>query len=510
MPVCWTIAGSDSSGGAGIQADLKTFNGLGVYGCSIITASTAQNTLGVQAILPTPLDHLGAQWSALHGDLPPAALKIGMVGSEATLNWLLDELPTVNACKVFDPVMVSTTGAPLSTDPVLHSKLKALLPLVDVVTPNISEAELLLQRPINNRAAMAEAAGALLQLGAKAVLLKGGHLSDQNHTDGFCQDILATPGHTLWLTSPTIHTLHHHGTGCTLSAALTATMALGYPLQDAAVLAKAYVNQGLLMAPQLGSQPDSCGPLYHGGWPEVEALLPWLTSHYETGLNRPHCPPLDHRLFGVYPIVDRADRLPRLFEAGVELAQLRIKDLSGDALEDEVAQAIALGKHYKRLLFINDHWQLALKYQACGVHLGQDDLQAAEAQQAVAQLADAGIYLGISTHNVSEVAHALAYRPSYIAIGPIHPTTTKAMPHIPQGVNGFRRWRRTLASYPLVAIGGLFLDNATPLFEAGANAVAVVRDLAQSQDPATRVAAWQRLVGQLQQPDHQQGIAFTP
>ncbi|MEZ4573822.1 MAG: bifunctional hydroxymethylpyrimidine kinase/phosphomethylpyrimidine kinase [Vampirovibrionales bacterium] len=119
----------------------ETFNGLGVYGCSIITASTAQNTLGVQAILPTPLDHLGAQWSALHGDLPPAALKIGMVGSEATLNWLLDELPTVNACKVFDSRVTHNRRPLLARIRCCTRKLKALLPLVDVVTPNISEAE---------------------------------------------------------------------------------------------------------------------------------------------------------------------------------------------------------------------------------------------------------------------------------------------------------------------------------------------------------------------------------
>jgi hydroxymethylpyrimidine kinase/phosphomethylpyrimidine kinase/thiamine-phosphate diphosphorylase len=171
---------------------------------------------------------------------------------------------------------------------------------------------------------------------------------------------------------------------------------------------------------------------------------------------------------------------------GVKTAQLRIKNLSGDLLKEEIAKSVALAKDHHCRLFINDYWQLSCDLGAYGVHLGQEDLLTADIQKIHAS----GLRLGVSTHSYSEVARALAVRPSYLAIGPIHATTTKEMKFAPQGVEALQRWRRSLGSYPLVAIGGIFVENTQPIIEAGADGVAVVRDISQASDLSGKVGQW--------------------
>jgi hydroxymethylpyrimidine kinase/phosphomethylpyrimidine kinase/thiamine-phosphate diphosphorylase len=196
-------------------------------------------------------------------------------------------------------------------------------------------------------------------------------------------------------------------------------LAQGYEIADALVIAKAYVNQGLRLAPQLGA---GHGPLAHVGWPETERDLPWLTHTAEEGIRRPQFPDCGDSPLGFYPIVPNTEWLERILPLGVATVQLRIKNKQGAALEREIADAIACARRYGARLFVNDYWQLALKHGAYGVHLGQEDLETAD----IAALAQAGIRLGVSTHCYAEVAHALALRPSYIAIGPVFHTTTNA------------------------------------------------------------------------------------
>lgn len=183
--------------------------------------------------------------------------------------------------------------------------------------------------------------------------------------------------------------------------------------------------------------------------------------------------------------MNSADWLEKILPSGVKTVQLRIKDLTGSELEAEIARAVATARRFDAHLYINDYWQLACKYKSFGVHLGQEDLAGAD----VRQLQNENLRLGISTHNYSEVARALAYRPSYMAIGPIHHTTTKVMAHAPQGVEALSRWRRSL-SYPLVAIGGIFMSNAAEIFDAGADSIAVVRDVSESPRPRERCREW--------------------
>lgn len=480
-PIVWTIAGSDSGGGAGIQADLKTMNALGTYGCSVITALTAQNTQTVSAIeLPTP-GMLQAQLEALRTDLPPVALKLGMLGDAQGIGIIANALQDLKTVIVCDPVMVSTSGHALQQADALQALKNQLLPLVHLLTPNLPEAEILAEQVITSTEAMESAARKILQLGVRSVLIKGGHF-DSDHA----QDYWTNGTQRAWLTSARIETDQTHGTGCTLSAAITAALGLGYQELDAIVIAKAYVNQGLRLAPKVG---QGQGPLAHLGWPETQDDLPWITDTAKAGQNRPQFPDCGVHPLGFYPIVNRAEWLEKLLPLGVSTVQLRIKDLKGEALEREIAQASAYARQMNCRLFINDYWQLALKYNAYGVHLGQEDLATAD----LAAIQAAGLRLGVSTHCYREVARALSVRPSYLAVGPIFNTTTKTMYFQPQGLEALVRWRRSLPGYPLVAIAGIFLDNAPEVLATGVDSIAVVRDVSQAENLPERVAQWLKL-----------------
>ena len=240
--IALTIAGSDSSGGAGIQADLKTFTALGVYGASVITAITAQNTQGVQVVLTLPGSIIAAQMASIASDLRVGAIKTGMLGDLATVETVAKGLPQFGGAPlVVDPVMVATSGDVLLAPDAIDAVRTRLFPLADLVTPNLREAARLLDVPIATSLDEMEAqAKSLLALGAKAVLLKGGHGEGPEATD-----ILVTAATTTRFTAPRIATRNTHGTGCTLAAAIAARLAEGDPLAAAVDAAKAYVWQAI-------------------------------------------------------------------------------------------------------------------------------------------------------------------------------------------------------------------------------------------------------------------------
>lgn len=264
-----SIAGSDSGGGAGIQADLKTFSALGCYGMTAITALTAQNTLGVRAIHGVPPDMLQAQIDAVVEDIGVDAVKIGMLHAPEVVAVVADairrhRLPHV----VLDPVMVATSGDRLTTEQTVQVLVRELFPLAEVVTPNLDEAALLLGRPIVGVEALDDAARALLALGAHAVLLKGGHLAGDEVVD-----VLALPGGALQhLRSRRIATHNGHGTGCTLSSAIAAHLALGQALPEAVARARAYIL-GAIQAGAAVHTGHGHGPLNHGYAPVVQVVL---------------------------------------------------------------------------------------------------------------------------------------------------------------------------------------------------------------------------------------------
>ena len=256
MKIALTIAGSDSGGGAGIQADLKTFQQFGVFGTSVIVALTAQNTRGVRAVEAVPESMVSAQLTALAEDLPPAALKTGML-AEAGLVRIVARAIRENGWShlVVDPVMVATSGARLLTTEAEEVVREDLLPLALLVTPNLEEAAILTGRVVHDPATMERAGATLMRFGAGAVLIKGGHLPSGDITD-----ILVTPAGIRHFTHPRIETTSTHGTGCTLSAAITAGLALGRPLEEAVADGLDFVRRAILAAPNLGA---GHGPLNH-------------------------------------------------------------------------------------------------------------------------------------------------------------------------------------------------------------------------------------------------------
>lgn len=241
-----TIAGSDSSAGAGIQADLKTFSALGVYGCSVITAITAQNTQGVQAVEPISAPLVEQQLQAIFSDINIHAIKIGMLSNQAIMQVVVKHCVVQSIPVVLDPVMVSSSGTVLLDESALHTLKKELIPEVNLLTPNLLEAAALTNRKLaSNTETMLDTAKALLDLGAHKVLLKGGHL------EGDCQDLFYDGSQLEWFNAPRIAARNTHGTGCTLSSAITASVAKGLPFVEAIAVAKHYITQAIKHADEL-------------------------------------------------------------------------------------------------------------------------------------------------------------------------------------------------------------------------------------------------------------------
>ncbi|MDK9697233.1 MAG: bifunctional hydroxymethylpyrimidine kinase/phosphomethylpyrimidine kinase [Siculibacillus sp.] len=264
--VALTIAGSDSGGGAGIQADLKTFSALGVYGASVITALTAQNTRGVTAVHDVPPDFIAAEMDAVFSDIAVGAVKIGMLSRADVIHTVRDGLDRWNVEKVvLDPVMVATSGDVLLAPEAIETLREHLLPRASIVTPNLHEAARLTERPLaTDRAGMQEQAEILLDLGARAVLVKGGHGRGSE-----AEDLFLNAHGPMWLTAQRHATVNTHGTGCTLSSAIAAGMALGLDLVQSVRAAKAYLTAAIRSADRL-KIGHGHGPVdhFHAWWPK--------------------------------------------------------------------------------------------------------------------------------------------------------------------------------------------------------------------------------------------------
>ena len=255
MKTALSIAGSDPSGGAGIQADIKTMTLNGVYAMSVVTAMTAQNTKGVSAILETDADFLGKELDAVFEDIFPDAVKIGMAASKRIIEKTAEKLSFYNAKNIVaDPVMIATSGATLIGREAVFALKEKLLPLADLITPNIPEAEALSGIDINNEYDMIKAAEKLSRELGCSVLIKGGHRKDS------ADDILFCDGRVVFFRGKRIGNTNTHGTGCTLSSAIAANLAKGYPLEKAVERAKEYISGALEAGLDLGS---GSGPLNH-------------------------------------------------------------------------------------------------------------------------------------------------------------------------------------------------------------------------------------------------------
>lgn len=462
-----TIAGHDPSSGAGVSADMSAAQALGVPCCSAITALTVQNTQGVSAVHPVQPQILQAQVKAILSDMPIAAIKVGMIGSRAMVSCLVNLLADVKLPIVLDTVFKASIGENLLETGARQLFTTRLLPLATLITPNIPEAEQLTGLAIRSRFDQLSAAQALLSMGAKAVLLKGGHFED-----ALAADLLLEQSKVpVWLIAPTIDSRHSHGSGCVLASSVAAGLVQGLSLTAAVVQAKARVHGGIVHSQKLG---QGVGAVATFGWQPSSAHFPWLIEGETPHSLPPAFPAIKHSM-GIYPIVSKAVELVPLLQSGCRTLQLRVKSDDAGFIQQQIEQAVAICQGYDECqLFINDHWQLALDAGAFGVHLGQEDWQAlADADKAV--LRRSGLRLGLSTHNLAEMALAHAARPSYIAIGPLFGTNSKQIDHPAVGLENLRAWVQWLSpDYPVVTIGGIELSDIEAVKACGVDGIAVI------------------------------------
>ncbi len=483
-PIVWSVAGSDSGAGAGLQADLRAFEAMDVHGCTVIAAITAQNSMGVQLIAPVDAAVFEAQLAALADDMPPAAIKVGMIGSVDNLRVLVRwidrlRLQHPKLAVVVDPVLGATTGASFAQADLIQAYRDELLPRADVITPNRAEAALLLnQAPLNDASAVEQAAQSLQVLGCETVIITGGDAQGLNSED-YC----LSPHAQGWLRLPRVNTPHNHGTGCVFASSVAAAMARGFVSMEALVVAKMATTHALRHAYAAGQGAGPVRP--RPDFAQQLENLPTFSLPNASIQTQPlRFAPLSDADLGLYAVVDSADWVQRVLASGVKTIQLRIKSPELVDIRREVQLAIQHAKAANAQLFINDHWQLAIEEGAYGVHLGQEDLHVADLQA----IAQAGLRLGLSTHCYWEVCRAWGLQPSYIACGPVFATQSKDMPWQPQGTYNVAYWS-ALLPLPLVAIGGVNVERASESRKAGAAGVAVISAITAAASPEGAIMA---------------------
>lgn len=472
-PIVWSIAGSDSGGGAGLQADLKALAAFGVHGCTAVAAITAQNSVAVTRVEPVSAELLDAQLAALAQDMVPQAIKTGLLGSvdnvRVVCRWVDQLRDHGHAVQlVVDPVLGASTGAGFADDAMLQAYVQELLPRATLVTPNRAEAQRL-------------GLSARQPMGQTSFVITGG---DAPGEDAQVRDWLSSPQASGWLSLPRVNSPHQHGTGCTFAATAAAALASGYCVADAVVLAKMATTHALRHGYAAGS---GAGPVcaqsefaQHAANVPALSMQPAAVASSATPAANPAAfAPLRDAALGVYAVVDSFDWVRRVLAAGIRTVQLRIKDAQEPTLPAHMQASIALAAQTPGAqLFINDHWELALRLGAYGVHVGQEDL----ANVNLDALRRAGVRLGVSTHSYWEVARAWGLRPSYIACGPIYATQSKDMPWIPQGLDNLRYWAGLLP-VPVVGIAGIGVANMAEVAVQGVAGAAVIAAITAAADP---------------------------
>lgn len=478
-PVVWSIAASDSGGGAGIQADLNTMHSLKCHGCTVITAITAQNSISVEKIHPLSSVDLAAQWQALEKDLPPKAIKVGLLPELKTLNWLARCLETLDCFCVWDPVLKASTGARF-LDAFDRCEIDPLLKQVNLITPNLQEAEALTKTTIRTPADIENAAQQLLDRGVANVLIKGGHsiANSNSDTNNFCRDYFANNTQSFWLSHAKQAQPNNHGTGCTLASAITSFIAHDYSISDSIVLANRFIQQGLRLAAPQGNGP---GPVWQAPLennPDDFSELVKSSKHFDQENIIPQYRKASK--LGLYAIVDNLTDLERLISQGVNTLQWRNKqkDITKAKKKNELKQAIALCQQGNIPLYINDDWELALELNAYGIHLGQEDLALIQRQD-LKRIQAKDLCLGISCHNETELAYAHSLKPSYLAFGPVFTPKSKVVEHAPlsseNGLEKLAQWQSSYGKiYPTTCIGGIDLDNLSQVLATGMTSIAVI------------------------------------
>lgn len=449
VPRVLTVAGSDSGAGAGIQADMKACAALGVYCTTVITAVTAQNTAGVQGIHTVPADFVEKQMLSVLTDIGADVVKTGMLPTVDIIRSICDVLKTYPVkALVVDPVLVATSGDELAGPAVLDVLREELLPMADLVTPNLPEASALIGgENVVNISDMCEAAQAIHALGPRNVLVKGGHLPGT----GGMVDVLYDGVDWHELSGSRVETHNTHGTGCTLASAIAAELAKGHPMLPAILAAKQYLADTLQQSAGLNIGRGAQGPLNH---------LYKLSNWGKTSTERQFKP----EALLLYAVTDAAmnkrwgrstaDAVRGAIEGGATIIQIREKEAETGEFLREAEASLKVARHYGIPLLINDRIDIAMACDADGIHLGQSDLPVAQAR---ALLGPEKI-IGVSCKTPEQAEKAWKDGADYIGSGGVYPTTTKK-DNKTIGLDGLREVCYG-SPIPVVAIGGISTSNA--------------------------------------------------
>ncbi len=485
----WSISGSDSSGGAGIQADIKTAQRLGCELCTLITANTVQNSQSFIEMNSVEVAVLESQYQALKLDKPPVVVKIGLLASLQQVEWLLkiivklrNRYPQVKF--VLDPVLKASVMQDNFQESISASYLN-LLEAVDVITPNFDEAMLLVQtlnakqeNKVDNPVNLAKFLQKSL---TTAVIVKGGHFQSKV-SKNYSTDVCVEDSQVYKVTTKRIKTTFSHGGGCSFATAISYFLAQSLPLKDVLVQTKAFMQKGFSLSK---GQVENYGAFLQPAWPVEKCFYPQVGGRdllFKGFKGFEGFPSLETQHLGIYPVVDSIEWLEKLLPFNLKIIQLRLKNVSSLKLPGLVKKAVQLFKNSQTRLFINDYWQVAIENGAYGVHLGQEDFTALNPDERQ-RLQSSGVRLGLSSHGWYEYLLAEQEKPSYIAFGAIFPSSSKNMLKQIQGLDRLQEictLRAKNIKCPLVAIGGINKTNLPELVATGVEGVAVISAITQS------------------------------
>ena len=505
------IGAHDSSGGAGLVSDVKAANALKCDPKYVVTHVTAQTHNSVSDIFPVSEESFEAQLNSAKPENQDCknlnvVLKLGMVGKK----WMFKKIYSFiefleregfSLKLVIDPVLLSSSGKSLMEEEALDFLKEFIFTKVTLLTPNLIEAENILKMKVRNLKDVEQMGEKFLSLGVESVLIKGGHFFERlsDDSNGVIYDYFCSLKRHYWLKAKKIKLNNElnpkvRGTGCFLATLVASGLAQGLNTSDSLVIGRCLLNSSIRKSRSNGGAsilgPTGLESFKSSDFPIIEAFSNQEFYGKKDLTKKRGFKPLGDRPESfpwLYPIVDRANWISRLAENKLHIIQLRIKDLEGDALEREIEEAVYLSKTYNIKLFVNDYWELALKYKAYGVHLGQEDLSSANLER----IREGGLALGLSSHSYEEGAIAKGIFPSYVALGPIYFTKLKAMNFSPQGVSALKTWKK-IYDCPVVAIGGINLELLPEVMSASPEIVSVVRDITLSKKPTQRVKEWQK------------------
>lgn len=476
-----TIAGSDPSGGAGLQADLKTFSALGVYGAAVVTAVTVQNTVGVKYVHALPPQVVYDQIVAVMEDIRPDAVKIGMVNDAVTLDAVVRALEEFRPkYLVVDPVMVSTSGCALMQDDALAVMKERLLPMTDLATPNLPETWTL----AGTDSSVDDAARAIMWLGVKALLIKGGHAEGRIKTDNLY--LRSADGvKRIDLTADTVDTVNTHGTGCTLSSAIAAMLARGCGMEEAVRSAKLYLTEALKAGADV-TVGSGHGPVCHFYDDTVMGVLGSTVMRSGLITVKTYNLKTLSQLQFITHFTDKYsyfDSAMMALEGGCRWIQLRMKDTDETELERVARLILPECRRRGAVFIIDDNVDVALRVGADGVHLGKNDMPVDEARRILGN----GFIIGGTANTFEDVKRLAAQGADYIGCGPFRFTTTKKNLAPMLGVDGYRtileQMSRLGIKLPLVAIGGITDADIPVLMAAGVTGIALSGSVLRAEEP---------------------------